>query len=131
MSRVGLYRHGFEKKKILKKVPKKIGNKRNADGGTGGAGMRPWYSCHPTGSEWGGHLPQGPSPLDLCDSTAQLLQYCKAGLMFRSCPNSALKMALGRSHIYTLGHNFHPLAHSKQRNCQAVFSRLLAYFCLV
>lgn len=50
---------------------------------------------------------------------------------FRPCPNSALKMALGRSHIYSLGPNFHPVADSEQGNCQAVSSRLLAYFCPV
>lgn len=81
----------LKRKKILKKIPKKIGGERNADGGTGGAGMRPRYSCHPTRSERGGHLPQGPSPLDLCDSTAQLLQHSKAGLiqaLSQQCPEN-------------------------------------------
>lgn len=131
VSRVRLYTHSFEKKKFLEKIPKKVGGGRNADGGAGGAGMKPWYYCHPPGSEWDGHIPAGIFSLDLCNATSQLLQYSRAGLIFRPCPRSALKRTLGGSHIYILGPSFHPVAHSKQETCQAVCSSLLAYFSLV
>lgn len=124
MSRVRLYRHGFEKKKFLEKIPKKVGGRRNADGGTGGAGMKPWYSCHPPGTEWDGHLPAGTFPLDLCNSIS--IQQSWAHV--QACPRSALKRTLGGSHIYTLGPKVHPVAHSKpQETCQAVVSSLLTY----